>query len=317
VKGFLAKLKGVVAGKLLGEGLGKTREKFAQGIRRVLAGRAGLDPGSREELEEVLLGADVGVAATTRLLDRLDERIEKGGLEEGESLEDIFAEEMVAILRVAEKTPPTEEPVTKPRVILLVGVNGTGKTTTLGKLAHHYGRMNRRVLVAAADTFRAAASDQLRIWTDRAGADLIAGQPGGDPAAVAFDAVARAQARGYDIVLVDTAGRLQTKANLMEELAKVRRVIGKRMPGAPHEVLLVLDATTGQNALQQAREFGKLVEVTGIVLTKVDGTAKGGIVIAIALELGIPVQYLGLGEGLQDLAPFAAEPFVAALLGTT
>ena len=315
MKGFLQKLKGAVAGKLLGDGLDKTREKFALGIRRVLAGRARLEPEARDQLEEVLLGADVGVAATVRLLDRLDERVKSGGLEEGETLEDVFAEELVAILRSAEKIPPGAGTVTKPQVILLVGVNGTGKTTTLGKLAHYYGKENRRVMVAAADTFRAAAIDQLRIWADRAGADLIAGQPGGDPAAVAFDAISSAQARGYDVVLVDTAGRLQTKANLMEELAKIRRVIRKRMPEAPHEVLLVLDGTTGQNALQQAREFGRIVEVTGIVLTKVDGTAKGGIVIAIAEELGIPVRFLGLGEGLLDLAPFAAEPFVAALLG--
>lgn len=312
MRGFLEKLKQKVAGVVLGEGLGRTREKLTQGVRRVLSGRAGVDAETREALEEILLGADVGVAATERLLDRLEERVKSAGLEEGETLEDLFAEEVTAILRRAQGPPPVLAP--RPRVILVVGVNGTGKTTTLGKLAHHHRSRGERVMLAAADTFRAAAVEQLGIWAERAGAEFLAGQPGGDPAAVAYDAVARAVARDLDVVLIDTAGRLQTKANLMEELAKIRRVIAKRIPDAPHEVLLVLDATTGQNALRQAREFGRIVDVTGLVLTKVDGTAKGGIVIAIAEELGIPVRYLGLGEALEDLAEFEAEAFAGALL---
>jgi fused signal recognition particle receptor len=202
-------------------------------------------------------------------------------------------------------------------VVLVIGVNGTGKTTTLGKLAHHYRSQDKTVLLAAADTFRAAAVEQLKIWADRTGAEFVANTSGADPASVAFDAVAAAQARGVDVVLVDTAGRLQTKANLMEELRKIGRVVAKRIPGAPHEVLLVLDANTGQNAVVQARQFGSVVDTTGLVLTKLDGTAKGGIVIAIAQELGMPVRFLGLGEGIEDLVPFDADSFAAALFSGT
>jgi fused signal recognition particle receptor len=312
VKGFLGRLKAKLTGADLGDGLARTREKLALGVRRILSGRARLDPESREALEETLLAADVGVAATERLLERIESRVRTDGLQEGETLEDVFAEEVVAILQGAQSAPPPSDSP-RPRVVLLVGVNGTGKTTTLGKLAHWHRSRRERVLVAAADTFRAAAVDQARIWAERAGAECIWGQPGGDPASVAHDAMASARSRGIDVVLVDTAGRLQTKANLMEELAKISRVIQKQIPGAPHEVLLVLDATTGQNALEQARRFGAMVGVTGLVLTKVDGTAKGGIVIAIAEELKLPVRFLGLGEKIGDLAPFDPEAFAAAL----
>lgn len=313
MKRLFAKLQESVTGSLLGKGLARTRQKLSENVHRVLTGRARVDDDVLEELEEILISADVGMPATERLLNRLRERIKDEGLESGQAVHEAFLEEVASILRNAEgpESPPAAE--AKPRVILLVGVNGTGKTTTLGKLAHRYRGQGRSVLVAAADTFRAAAVEQLSIWADRAGVDLIANPSGADPASVAYDAVSAAEARGTDVVLVDTAGRLQTKVNLMEELGKIVRVVGKRVSGAPHEVLLVLDATTGQNAIKQAEQFGDVTDLTGIVLTKVDGTAKGGMVIAIAEQLGVPVRFLGLGEGLEDLAPFDAELFAAAL----
>jgi len=314
MKRLLGKLKETVTGKRLGESLSRTRQKLSDNVQRVLGGRTRIDEDTLEELEEILITADVGVSATEKLLDRLRDRIQDQGLAEGDSVHEAFVEEVVEVLRGAEAGEAAAE-IEGPRVILLVGVNGTGKTTTLGKLAHHYRNQDKKVLVAAADTFRAAAVEQLRIWAERAGVEIVANESGADPAAVAFDAVAAAEARGSDVVLVDTAGRLQTKVNLMEELRKIARVVGKRIPGAPHEVLLVLDATTGQNAIQQARQFGEVTTISGLVLTKVDGTAKGGVVIAIAGELGIPVRFLGLGEGMEDLAVFEAETFAAALFG--
>jgi fused signal recognition particle receptor len=320
---FFGKLKESLGGAKLKESLDRTRKNLADNVHKVLTGRPRIDEETWEELEEALIAGDVGVGAAETLVERLRERVKAEGLAEGAVLEEVLAEEVAVILRKGEAPPPAAEAgsgmdaastgVAKPHVILLVGVNGTGKTTTLGKLAHHYRGQGRSVLVAAADTFRAAAVEQLRIWADRAGVELIANQSGADPAAVAYDAVGAAQARGVDVVLVDTAGRLQTKVNLMEELRKIGRVVGKRIPGAPHEVLLVLDATTGQNAIQQAKQFGQVMEITGLVLTKVDGTAKGGVVVAIADQLGIPVRFLGLGEGMEDLAPFDAEAFAAAL----
>lgn len=309
---LFGKLKETVGGKLLGSGLARTRQKLSENVVRVLTGRSRVDEDTLEELEEVLISADVGVAATERILDRLRERMRDEGLQGGMEVQEAFVEEILSILKSAESHPEGGESGS-PRVVLLVGVNGTGKTTTLGKLAHYHRSRGRKVLVAAADTFRAAAVDQLRIWADRAGVDIVANESGADPASVAFDAVSAAESRGADLVLVDTAGRLQTKVNLMEELRKIIRVVGKRIPGAPHEVLLVLDATTGQNAVQQAKQFGEVAGITGLVLTKVDGTAKGGVVIAIAGELGVPVRFLGLGEGMEDLAPFEAETFAAAL----
>lgn len=297
----------------LKDGLQKTRRQLSDNVHKVLTGRDRVDEEMLEDLEDVLLAGDVGLPTTEALLERLRERIRADKLETGEQVETALAEEVETLLLAGEGEDAGAGAAGAPHVVLLVGVNGTGKTTTLGKLAHHHAREGRRVVVAAADTFRAAAVDQLRIWAERAGVDLIANATGSDPAAVAFDAVNAGKARGADVVLVDTAGRLQTKVNLMEELRKIGRVVDKAHPGAPHEVLLVLDATTGQNAIQQAETFGAVIPVTGLVLTKVDGTAKGGVVVAISHRLGIPVRFLGLGEGIEDLEPFDAKAFARAL----
>ena len=274
--------------------------------RRALAAQLVLDPADDEaweRLEEALIAADVGVPATAELVRRL----EAGGRRD---LEGALVEEIARLLG----EPRALRLSSTPAVILVVGVNGTGKTTTIGKLAHRLREHGRSVLVAAADTFRAAAEDQLEIWAHRAGADFVGSERGGDPAAVAYDAIAAGRARGHDVVIVDTAGRLHTQANLMEELAKVRRVIAKQLDGAPHETLLVVDATTGQNGVQQARLFRDAVEVTAVALTKLDGSAKGGVAIAIAHELGIPLQLVGVGEALDDLRPFDAHDFAQALV---
>ena len=268
---------------------------------------AAFDPGDDlawERLEEALLQADVGVPATAELVRRLEARGTVGDL--GEALADEIAELFGA--------PPTLDVTHTPTVILVVGVNGTGKTTTIGKLAAKLTEHGHSVVVAAADTFRAAAEEQLEIWAQRAGADFVGSERGGDPAAVAYDAIEAAQARGRDVVIVDTAGRLHTQANLMEELAKVRRVIAARLDGAPHETLLVVDATTGQNGVQQARLFAETAGVTGVVLTKLDGSAKGGVAIPIAYELGLPVKLIGVGEQLDDLRPFDPHDFARALV---
>jgi fused signal recognition particle receptor len=286
----------------LRDSLGKSRRALTEQI-----GVAAFDPGdeaSWERLEEALIAADVGVPATAQLVQRLEARAD-GALVEG------LEQEVARMLG----EPGRLEVDARPSVILVVGVNGTGKTTTIGKLAAKLSEHGRSVLVAAADTFRAAAEEQLEIWAQRAGADFVGSERGGDPAAVAFDAVAAAESRGRDVVVVDTAGRLHTQANLMEELAKVRRVLSQRLEGAPHETLLVIDATTGQNGLQQARLFGQAVDVTGVVLTKLDGSAKGGVAIAIAHELGVPVKLIGIGEGLDDLRPFDPSDFARALVG--
>jgi fused signal recognition particle receptor len=268
---------------------------------------AAFDPGDDlawERLEEALIQADVGVPATAELVRRLEARGELGDL--GEAL----AAEVASLLG----EPPTLNVNGTPTVILVVGVNGTGKTTTIGKLAAKLAEHGHSVVVAAADTFRAAAEEQLEIWAQRAGADFVGSERGGDPAAVAYDAIEAAQARGRDVVIVDTAGRLHTQTNLMEELAKVRRVIAGRLDGAPHETLLVVDATTGQNGLQQAKLFGETAGVTGVALTKLDGSAKGGVAIPIAYELGLPVKLIGVGEQLDDLRPFDAQDFARALV---
>jgi fused signal recognition particle receptor len=286
----------------LRDSLSKSRRALTEQIQA-----AAFDPGDAlawERLEEALLQADVGVPATAELVRRLEARGEVPDL--GAAL----AEEIAQLLG----EPPTLDVRHAPAVILVVGVNGTGKTTTIGKLSATLAAHGRSVVVAAADTFRAAAEEQLEIWAERAGADFIGSERGGDPAAVAFDAIEAAQARGRDVVLVDTAGRLHTQANLMEELAKVRRVIGSKLEGAPHETLLVVDATTGQNGVQQARLFGEAAGVTGVALTKLDGSAKGGVAIPIAYELGLPVKLVGVGERLEDLRPFDAEDFAKALL---
>jgi fused signal recognition particle receptor len=286
----------------LRESLGKSRRALTEELAL-----GSFDPGdeaSWERLEEALIAADVGVPATAELVQRLEAR---GDADLAQGLQ----EEIARMLG----DPGQLEVSARPSVILVVGVNGTGKTTTIGKLSAHLHEHGRSVLVAAADTFRAAAEEQLEIWAERAGADFVGSERGGDPAAVAFDAINAAQSRARDVVVVDTAGRLHTQANLMEELSKVRRVIGQRLEGAPHETLLVIDATTGQNGLQQARLFGQAVDVTGVVLTKLDGSAKGGIAVAIAHELGVPVKLIGIGEGLEDLRPFDPGDFARALVG--
>jgi fused signal recognition particle receptor len=276
----------------------------------------GLDEPVWEELEETLLAADVGVATTMRLLERLRERVRREGIHDPQGALTALQRELVALLQVDSRRGQLwgrEGPWPRPAVVLVVGVNGTGKTTSIGKLAHAYRSQGMRVLLAAGDTFRAAAIDQLREWGQRVGADVVAHQQGADPAAVVYDALAAAESRGADLVIIDTAGRLHTKTNLMEELRKVHRVIQRRIPEAPHEVLLVLDATTGQNALQQARYFTEAVGVTGVLLAKLDGTAKGGIVFAIAHELGLPVLFIGTGEGADDLEVFDPQEFVTSL----
>jgi fused signal recognition particle receptor len=286
----------------LRDSLGKSRRALTDQIAE-----AAFDTGDDEaweRLEEALIAADVGVPTTAELVQRLEARSDVGEL--GAAL----AEEAAALLG----GPPRLELGTRPTVILVVGVNGTGKTTTIGKLAQKLGEHGHSVLLAAADTFRAAAEEQLEIWAQRSGADFVGSERGGDPAAVAYDAIEAAEARGRDVVIVDTAGRLHTQTNLMDELAKVRRVIERRLPGAPHETLLVVDATTGQNGLQQARLFGRAVEVSGVALTKLDGSAKGGVALAIAHELGLPVKLVGVGEGLDDLRPFDARDYATALL---
>ena len=286
----------------LRDSLGKSRRALTEQL--AAAPFAADDEEAWENLELALLRADVGVPATAELVRRLEARGEIPDLNEAlaDELEALFGE------------PPTLALDGPPAVILVVGVNGTGKTTTIGKLAQKLREHGRSVLLGAADTFRAAAEEQLEIWAQRAGADFVGAPRGGDPAAVAYDAVEAARARGRDVAIVDTAGRLHTQASLMEELAKVRRVIESRVAGAPHETLLVVDATTGQNGLQQARLFGEAAGVTGVALTKLDGSAKGGVAVAIAYELGLPVKLVGIGEGLDDLRPFDARDFARALV---
>ena len=288
----------------LRDSLGKSRRALTEQL--ALEAFDAADDAAWERLEEALIAADVGVPATAELVQRLEARDEVGDL--GEALVEEAA-------RLLDRDGGVRLAVhDEPSVLLVVGVNGTGKTTTIGKLANKLREHGHSVVVAAADTFRAAADEQLEIWAERAQADIVGSQKGGDPAAVAYDAIDAAQARGKDVVLVDTAGRLHTQTNLMEELAKVRRVIEQRLPGAPHETLLVVDATTGQNALQQARLFGQAVSVTGVALTKLDGSARGGVALAIAHELGLPVKLVGVGEGLDDLRPFDAQDYARALV---
>jgi fused signal recognition particle receptor len=289
----------------LREGLSASRQALTSDIA------SAFDPAddeSWERVEEALIQADCGVPATVEIVRRLEERRPGTQQELLDGLEAVIAElaSPAGEARLALNGAPT--------VVLVVGVNGTGKTTTIGKLASRLAGSGREVILAAADTFRAAAEEQLEIWAERAGADFVGAERGADPASVAFDAIDAAQARGRDVVIVDTAGRLHTQTNLMEELAKIRRVIAQRLEGAPHETLLVIDATTGQNGLQQARLFGGAVEVTGVALTKLDGTAKGGIVVAIAHELGLPVKLVGVGETLDDLQPFDAQDFARSLV---
>ncbi len=289
--------------------LGRTREKIGGSIERITLGKK-IDEEVLDELEEVLVTADLGVPTTLKLIEGLRGRVRRKELDDARALKNALQEGIVDILSRAGEAPRREH---DPHVIMVVGVNGVGKTTTIGKLAHHFSQEGRKVLLAAADTFRAAAAEQLEVWARRAGAPLVRGRDGSDPSAVAFDAVEAARARGRDLVIIDTAGRLHTQVNLMEELKKIHRVVGKKLEGAPHEVLLVLDATTGQNAVSQAKLFNQAVPLSGIVLTKLDGTAKGGVVVAIAGEMGLPILYVGLGEKIEDLRPFEPQGFAAAI----
>jgi fused signal recognition particle receptor len=300
----------------LKEGLAKTREGMMGKILRLATTKATIDEDLLDQIEESLLSADVGVSTTTGIIGSLRQRVKQDHYEGAGDLQRLLKEEIRSQLAgdfSGEGTDVFSLPAKRPHIIMVVGINGVGKTTTIGKLAFQYVSTGHRVVIAAADTFRAAANEQLEIWAKRAGAEIISQSHGSDPAAVAFDAVKSASARGADVVIIDTAGRLHTKVNLMEELRKIKRVVAKNDPDAPHQVLLVIDASTGQNGLQQARQFTAAVGVTGIVLTKLDGTAKGGIVLAITREMNIPVRFVGVGEKLDDLQPFDRQAFVDAL----
>jgi fused signal recognition particle receptor len=296
----------------LRQNLSKTREALGAELQASVFQT--LDDEAWERLEETLIYADVGATTTAKIVQRLETEASAGDLAGGEDLTRRLTEIMAEVARPGELTIDLRP---HPTVILMVGVNGTGKTTTIGKMAWHLQReLGKSVLLAAGDTYRAAAVEQLAEWADRAGCDIVRAEQGSDPGAVAFDAIEAAKARGHDVVIIDTAGRLHTQQHLMEELSKVRRVIQKQMPDAPHETLLTIDATTGQNGLRQAMLFREAVDVTGIVLTKLDGTAKGGIALAIAQELGVPVKLIGIGESLEDLRPFDPDDFARAIIGS-
>jgi fused signal recognition particle receptor len=298
--GFFERLK---------DGLTKTRKGFIEKVESIFTGRK-IDEETLQELEDILIMSDIGTKAASEIMTVIRERAKKGEAKDLDSVKDLLKKEMIEILGGSQPIVVYDN---KPFVILAVGVNGVGKTTTIGKLASRFRSQGFSVLLAAGDTFRAAGIEQLEVWAERAGTQLVKHQHGSDPAAVAFDAVVAAKNRGTDVVIVDTAGRLHTKSNLMEELKKVRKTIEKAMPEAPHEILLVVDATTGQNALRQAELFNKAVGITGIALTKLDGTAKGGIVLAIKKGFGIPIRLIGVGEGIDDLRDFVPKEFVEAL----
>lgn len=306
----MASLWSKVAGRIK-----KTRTVLAEGVSQVLSGGEKLDEAMLAELEDVLIMSDVGLETAGYVIARLRALADERGVTAAPEARELMATVLTEILQggAAAASPPEPNPG-EPRVYLMVGVNGAGKTTSIGKLAHRYRVRGEKALVVACDTFRAAAMEQLDIWAERAGAEIVRSQDGADPAAVAFDGVRAGQARGAGVVFVDTAGRLQTNKNLMAELGKIRRVIEKAQPGAPHETLLVLDATVGQNALSQVKHFSEAAGVTGLILAKLDGSAKGGIILAISHQLGVPVRYVGLGEGLEDLEEFVPADFARALL---
>jgi fused signal recognition particle receptor len=301
-KGFFQRLK---------QGLFKTHQGLVSKIDQLIAGKKKIDDDLLAELEEILITSDIGVKTTQELLHNVAVKVQRKELEDADLLKKNLQEQMLYILSQQEN--PLNLSTARPFVIMVIGVNGTGKTTTIGKMAQKFKAQGKSVLLVAADTFRAAAIEQLEIWGQRAGCDVIKQKSGSDPSAVVFDGLKAAKSRGMDVVIVDTAGRLHTKVNLMEELKKVKRIMGREIPGAPHEILLVLDATTGQNSISQAKMFNQAVGVTGIALTKLDGTAKGGILIAISDELKIPLRYIGIGEKLDDLREFNARDFVEAL----
>ena len=293
-------------------GLSKTREKLADKLDELLHGSVKIDDELLDELEETLIMSDVGTKTTEKLMEDLRKGVRKAEIKSADDVKKFLSNQIREILIGEEGVTAEVDP---PKVILMIGVNGAGKTTTIGKLSAYYAERGKKVMVAAADTFRAGAIEQLEIWANRTGAEIIKHSEGSNPSSVALDAARSAVAKNVDVLIVDTAGRLQNKFNLMEELKKINRIIGKGIPGAPHEVLLVLDATTGQNALRQAELFAKSADITGIVLTKLDGTAKGGMIIGIKEELNIPVKWVGVGEGLDDLRPFNAKEFADALFG--
>jgi len=314
--GFFDKLFGKKEKESLDQGLQKTREGFFARINRVIAGKSTVDADLLAELEEALIGADVGVQTTSKIIDRIEKRVAQEKYMDVQELHSILKNEIEEILlnrRQSALYDFNSALPSTPYVVLIVGVNGVGKTTTIGKLAHQFKQAGKQVLLGAADTFRAAAVDQLTIWSERVGVPIVKQPMGSDPAAVAFDTVQSAVARGSDLVLIDTAGRLHNKAHLMEELSKIKRVIQKTIPDAPHEVLLVLDGSTGQNALEQARQFTAATDVTALAITKLDGTAKGGVVLAIADQFNIPVKFIGVGEQIDDLLVFDRKAFVDSL----
>ncbi len=300
-KGFFSRLK---------EGLTKTRNNIVNSIDSVFSGFSSIDEDFYEELEEILIMGDIGINATTEIMERLREQVKKQHIKEPAACKQLLIDSIREQMKVGETAYDFEN---EQSVVLVIGVNGVGKTTSVGKLAAKLKSQNRKVLIAAADTFRAAAGEQLGEWANRAGVDMIGGKEGSDPASVIFDAVSAAKARNVDVLLCDTAGRLHNKKNLMEELRKMNRIIDREFPNAHRENLVVLDGTTGQNALAQAREFGEVAQLTGIILTKMDGTAKGGIAVAIQSELNVPVKYIGVGESIEDLQKFDPDQFVNAL----
>ncbi|MFT9847890.1 signal recognition particle-docking protein FtsY [Aneurinibacillus sp. REN35] len=319
---FFKKLKEKISGQTetittkFKEGLTKTRGAFER-VEDLVRRYKRIDEDFYEELEDILISADVGVNTVMELVDELRSEARKQKIENALELQPILSEKLVGLLQEKDEDTSLNIEDGRLNVILFVGVNGVGKTTTIGKMAHMFKGQGKKVLLAAGDTFRAGAIDQLEVWGERVGVEVVRQQQGSDPAAVIYDGIHTAKARKADVLLCDTAGRLQNKVNLMEELAKIRRVISREIPDGPHETLLVLDATTGQNALSQAKAFSQSAELSGLVLTKLDGTAKGGIVIAIRNELQVPVKYVGLGEKMDDLQPFNAEQFVHALFATS
>lgn len=301
------------------KGVQKTRQSFFQRLSRAVAGKSRVDDELLDSIEEALVASDMGVDTTLKIIDNLEERVHRDKYMSMEELVSMLREEIAALLDISDETASgdaAELPFdlsVKPYVIMVVGVNGVGKTTTIGKLAHMFRAMGKKVVLGAADTFRAAAVDQLTIWAERAGADIVRQGMGSDPASVAFDSVKAAVARDADVVIVDTAGRLHNRVDLMNELTKIRNVMGKVVPGAPHEVLLVLDGSTGQNAFQQAKEFSRATDVTSLAVTKLDGSAKGGVVIGIVDQFRIPIKFIGIGEGIDDLKVFDKREFVGSL----
>lgn len=295
------------------EAVTRTRESLTERIEDAVGVRPEIDQYTLNELEATLISADLGSTTTEEVLQTLREKVDRKQVQSTDEIKGVLKQEILRMLKEAEAKHPVQSVAEPPEVILVVGVNGTGKTTTIGKLSNLLRGQGKNVLLCAADTFRAAAIDQLEVWGDRTGTEVIKTKPGGDPAAVLYDGLQAAKARGVDYVIVDTAGRLHTKQNLMAELEKMKRTAQRFIPSAPHEVLLVMDATTGQNGLQQAKLFTESAGVTGIVLTKLDGTAKGGVIVAISRELGLPVRYVGVGEKVGDILPFNANDFVESL----